>query len=122
VTTQLVGFSKSIAFLDEYLYHYRKGNPSAMTSQNIKKRKKEYALNILDLYEAYRGLPMDENPISVICDDIVIQAGWHSLVYGLNLFAERSYLAEDIRKAKIRLGSNLWLLSQLITKLIARFK
>lgn len=122
VTTQLVGFSQSIAFLDEYLYHYRKGNPSAMTSQNIKKRKKEYALNILDLYEAYRGLPMDENPISVICDDIVIQAGWHSLVYGLNLFAERSYLAEDIRKAKIRRGSNLWLLSQVITKLIARFK
>ena len=122
VTTQLVGFSKSIAFLDEYLYHYRKGNPSAMTSQNIKKRKKEYALNILDLYEAYRGLPMDKNPISVICDDIVIQAGWHSLLYGLNLFAERSYLAEDIRKAKMRRGSNLWLLSQLITKLVARFK
>lgn len=122
VTTQLVGFSTSIAFLDEYLYHYRKGNPSAMTSQSIKKRKKEYALNILDLYETYRGLPMDENPISVICDDIVIQAGWYSLLYGLNLFAERSYLAEDIRKAKIRRGSNLWLLSQLITKFVARFK
>lgn len=121
VTTQLVGFSKSIAFLDEYLYHYRKGNPSAMTSQNIKKRKKEYALNILDLYETYMDRSAEENPISVIKDDIVIQAGWSSLLYGFNLFKERSYLADAIRKAKIQGGSNVWLLNQIVTKLFAWF-
>lgn len=122
VTTQLVGYAKSIAYLDDYLYHYRKGNPSAMTSQKVRKRKKEYALNILDLYEAYMDMSKEKNPISVICDDIVIQAGWYSLLYGLGLFDERPYLAEAILKAHVRRGSNVFLPAQLLVKLAAFFK
>lgn len=121
VSTQLVGFAHSIAFLNEYIYHYRKGNPNAMTSQKVKQRKKEYVLNILALYERYMHTPREKNPIAPICDDIVLQAGWYSLLFNFDLFAERSYLAKTILKSSVKFNSNVWLLAQFITKVYALF-
>lgn len=119
LTTQLIGFSNTIAHLKSPLYHYRKGNPNAITRQNRKKRHREYAMNFLDLYEKYKDSPADKNPVSVIEDDILIQAGWYSLKYGLNLFKSRPYLTSAIRKARIRTCSNVNLPAQLLTKLLA---
>ncbi len=121
VTTQLVGYANSIAYLNEDVYHYRKGNTRAMTSQRIKTRKREYIQNVLDLYEYYRHRSNESssegNPIAPICDDIVIQAGWYSILYGLGLYESRPYLAEAIRKARVCRGGNVWLLFQWIVKL-----
>ena len=122
LSTQLIGYASSISFLDEVLYHYRKGNPHAMTRQNIKKRKREYAENFLDLYEHYKDVPISNNPIACILDDILIQAGWYAIVYRLGLFKERTYLSEQIRHAKIRRGTDVWPLAQLFTKIYALFK
>lgn len=119
LTTQLISFSYTIAHLKLPLYHYRKGNPNAITRQNRKKRHREYALNFLDLYERYRDVPSGRNPISVIEDDILIQAGWYSIKYGLGLFESRPYLSSAVRKAKIRTGSNVCLPAQLLTRLLA---
>lgn len=122
LTTQLIGFSNKIAHLKSPLYHYRKGNPNAITRQNRKKRHREYAMNFLDLYEKYKDVPACRNPISFIADDILIQAGWYSLKYGLRLFESRAYLASAVRKARIRTGSNVSLPAQLLTKLLAFLK
>ena len=123
VSTQVVGYAKSIAFLDEVVYHYRKGVGSAMTSQQRRKRKREYALNFIDLYLKYRNTPMEQNPIASIIDDILIQAGWYSGWYRLDLFDEFEWLAEAVRGAKIRgAGSDVPIVAQLITKIAARFK
>jgi glycosyltransferase involved in cell wall biosynthesis len=122
VTTQLVGYAKSIAYLDEVVYHYRKGNSSAMTGQQRRKRKREYALNFLDLYQRYCDVPTEHNPIAPILDDIVLQAGWYSLFYRLDLFSAYPWLASHIRHAKLRRNSNVWLVSQLLTKIYALFK
>ena len=122
VTVQLVGYASSIDRLDEVVYHYRKNNPTSITRQNRKRRKREYALNFLDLYEKYRDVPADVNPVSVIFDDILIQAGWYSIAYGLDLFNRYPYLAAAIRKSRIRTGSDVWLIAQLITKVVAFFK
>lgn len=119
LTTQLISFSDTIAHLKSPLYHYRKGNPNAITRQNRKKRHREYALNFLDLYERYRDVPSGRHPISVIEDDILIQAGWYSIKYGLGLFESRPYLSSAVRKAKIRTGSNVCLPAQLLTRLLA---
>lgn len=121
LTTQLIGFSNTIAHLKSPLYHYRKGNPNAITRQNRKKRHREYAMNFLDLYEKYKDVPAGRNPISVIEDDILIQAGWYSLKYGLGLFKSRQYLASAIRKARLHTGSNVSLPVQLLTKILAFF-
>ena len=122
VTTQLIGYSTKVTFLDEYVYHYRKGNPNAMTSQQIKKRKREYALNFIDLYSRYMNTPKEQNPIAPIMDDIAMQLGWYSIFYSLDLFAEYPWLAKEVRKAKMRLGTDVWIGAQLLTKLIALLK
>ncbi len=122
VSTQLVGYADSLVYLNCDVYHYRKTNPGAITRQNRKRRKREYALNFLDLYEKYRDVPADVNPVSVIFDDILIQAGWYSIAYGLDLFSLYPYLSAAIRKSRIRTGSDVWLIAQLITKVVAFFK
>lgn len=122
LSMQLIGYASSISFLDEVLYHYRKDNPHAMTGQGLKKRKREYAENFLNLYETYRDTPRDENPIACVFDDILIQAGWYSILFRFGLFGKRPYLAKQIRKAQIKKSSNVWIMSQLITKLYALFR
>lgn len=123
VSTQLVGYSKSVAYLDENVYHYRKGNPNALTGHHRRKRKREYALNFIDLYEKYRDVPADRNPVACIFDDILMQAGWYSIFYRLDLFKEYPWLAKAVRGAKIRGGgSDVPIIAQLITKLWVLFK
>lgn len=123
VSTQLVGYSKSVAYLDENVYHYRKGNPNALTGHHRRKRKREYALNFIDLYEKYRDVPADINPVACIFDDILMQAGWYSIFYRLDLFKEYPWLAKAVRGAKIRGGgSDVPIIAQLITKLWVLFK
>jgi glycosyltransferase involved in cell wall biosynthesis len=123
VTTQLVGYSKSLAYLDEYVYHYRKGNPNALTGQQRRKRKREYALNFIDLYLKYKDVPKEQNPVACIFDDIIMQAGWYSIFYRLDLFKEYPWLAKAVRGAKIRGGgSDVPIVAQVFTKLVAWFK
>lgn len=123
VSTQLVGYSKSVAYLDENVYHYRKGNPNALTGHHRRKRKREYALNFIDLYEKYRDVPVDRNPVACIFDDILMQAGWYSIFYRLDLFKEYPWLAKAVRGAQIRGGgSDVPIIAQLITKLWVLFK
>ena len=55
-------------------------------------------------------------------DDIVMQAGWYSIFYGLDLFNRYLYLAGAVRKAKVHLRTDVWLPAQLLTKFIALFK
>lgn len=123
VTMQLVGMAKSIAYLDEDVYHYRKGVATAMTGQQRRKRKREYALNFINLYENYRDVPTDVNPVACVFDDILIQMGWYSIFYRLDLFKEYPWLAKAVRGAKIRgCGSDVPILAQIFTKLVALFK
>jgi hypothetical protein len=86
-----------------------------------KNRRKEYALNFLNLYENYRDVLLSENPISPIVDDILIQAGWYSIIYRLGLFSSHGYLAGAVLKAKMRLHTDVWLPAQMITKTCAWF-
>ena len=88
VSTQIVGLSNGVAYLDEDIYHYRKGVATAITSQQRRKRKREYALNFIDLYLKYRDVPEEVNPVACIFDDMLMQAGWYSIFYRLDLFKE----------------------------------
>ena len=119
LTVQLIGRASSLAYLDMDIYHYRKNNPTSITRQGRARRKREYALNFLDLYEKYKDVPANENPVAPIFDDILIQAGWYSIAYGLDLFKQYPYLAASIRKARIKTGSDVWLPCQIFTKLYA---
>ncbi len=119
--TQLIGFAGSICHLEAPLYHYRKGNPDAITRQNRKKRHREYALNFLDLYDRYRDVPPCDNPVSSILDDILIQAGWYSIIYGLDLFRKFPWLSRAVRSATLHFGTDVPLPFQLFTKIYSSF-
>ena len=119
--TQLTGYSSSIAHLNACLYHYRKDNPNAITKQNRKKRHIEYAMNFLDLYERYASVPSENNPVSPILDDMIIQAGWYSIVYDPNLFKQYPYLASAVAKTRLRQNSNVCIPLQILTKIDASF-
>ena len=121
LTVQLIGRASSLVYLDMDIYHYRKNNPTSITRQGRARRKREYALNFLDLYEKYKDVPANENPVAPIFDDILIQAGWYSIAYGLDLFRQYPYLAGAICKARIRTGSDVWLPCQILTKIYACF-
>ena len=119
LSVQLIGYASSISYLDEVLYHYRKSNPHAMTRQGLKKRKREYAENFLNLYEHYQGASF--SPVSCIVDDILLQAGWYSVIYNLSLFKKRSYLSQRIREARIHFGTDVCAVAQLFTKFCTLF-
>jgi hypothetical protein len=119
---QLVSKASSLAYLDMDVYHYRKNNPHSITHQARRRRKEEYALNFLDLYEKYLDLPSKGNPLCAIKDDIIIQAGWYSLLYRLDFYKRFPYLASAVRKARIRGNSDVLLPCQLIVKFISLFR
>lgn len=122
VSTQVIGYARSIAYVAENVYHYRKGVATAMTGQQRRRRKREYALNFIDLYLRYKDVPKAENPVACIFDDILIQSGWYSLWYRLDLFEEYGWLAKAVRGAKIRCGSDVPVVAQIFTKIVALFK
>ncbi len=119
LSVQLVGYARSIAYLDMEVYHYRKNNPHSITRQGRKRRKEEYAMNFLNLYELYMDRSPENNPVAVLSDDILMQAGWYSIAYGLDLFAKYPYLADRIYKARIRSGSDVWVPFQIFVKCCA---
>ena len=119
LSVQLLGYAETIAYLDKDIYHYRKTNPTSITRQGLKKRKREYVMNFLDLYERYRN---EEHPVSVIFDDVFLQAGWYSILYRLGLYDAYPYLAEKICHARIRRNSNVWIPMQIFVKVYSFFR
>ena len=120
--TQVVSYSKSIAYLDAELYHYRKDNQSSLSHQKRRIRRLEYSLNFLDLYEKFRYEATGDNPVSLITDMIMLRSGWHSMVYNLGLFARVPYLAEMITDAELTFGAKTGVIPQIMTKVYSYFR
>lgn len=122
LTSQLIGLSSCIAYLNRPLYHYRKTNPGAITRQRIKKKHIGYALNFMRLYDYYKDMPGDRNPISSIMEDILLIVGWYSIAYGLGLFSEYPYLTVGIMNTRISRERRTSVLIQLFVKSYSFFR
>lgn len=85
LTLQLIARAKDISHLKEVLYHYRKDNPQAITNQARSRRHREYVLNFMDLYEHYKGMPVEDNPLAVLYRPILRRARWYNLIHRLGL-------------------------------------
>jgi glycosyltransferase involved in cell wall biosynthesis len=117
--SQITGYSNSIEHLHDYLYHYRKDNPTAITKGNRKRRCREYALNFIDLYLKFNDFQENKNPVASIFNDMLIQAGWYSLRYNLGLFEIYPWLSGAIRELSVRSGTDVWIPAQIITKIFS---
>lgn len=119
--TQLVGYSSSLVHIQSPLYHYRRDNPGSVSKRNPKFRRYRAVVKFLDMYEFYNNMPQDNVPIRSIYEDIVMKAGWSSIMHRFDLFTERPYLAKDIRKASISSRRETPVFAQIITKIYSIF-
>ena len=119
LSVQLIGYSSSIVHIPKPLYHYRRDNPTAVTRKNPKYRRQRATEKFLNLYEFFRDTPDDLSPVSVIYDDIMMKAGWSVVMYGLDHFSSRPYLADKIGRMPLSLSRETPVVSQLITKIYA---
>lgn len=117
LTTQLAGYSRSIVHLCTPIYHYRRDNPTSVSRRNPKFRRYRAVEKFLDLYEFYGGTSNEECPVSVIFDDIMMKAGWSTIIYGFDFFRTRSYLVDNICHASLKTDRSVPLAAQIFTKL-----
>lgn len=119
LTTQLAGYSRSMVHLAGPVYHYRRDNPTSVSRKNPKFRRYRAVEKFLDMYEFYNGPSGAVQPVSVIFDDIMMKAGWSSIMYGFGLFDERPYLADGICRIAVSTKRETPVVAQLITKAFA---
>lgn len=119
--SQILFYADSIVHLPEVLYHYRKDNPDAMCAQDRRRRHFNSDVNLLGLYERYRER-MEGSPIEDVAGGIILRAGWHSLIHDFRFFDRYSYLAGDIRRARLSIRYRTPLLFQLLVKAYALFR
>lgn len=117
LTTQLLGYSSSITHIRKPLYHYMKDNPNAVTRRNPKFKRFRAVSNMLGQYEFYKDMQLSEVPVSVVFDDVMIKAGWSSIIYGFDFFKTRPYLAENICRVPLKKDRPTPMAAQLFTKL-----
>ena len=119
--SQLLYHAGSIVHLPSALYHYRRDNPGSISAAKRENRRRDSAMNMMDLYERYK----DDLRNSPICDsygEILFRTGWLSIRYGFGFFEKYPYLAQHIRKEPLSFKNKTFILWQVITKMRALFR
>lgn len=119
--SQLIFNAESITHLNAPLYHYRRDNPGSISTSRRRSRRKDSAMNMLDLYEHFKDDPAD-SPIRDVTGEIMFRSGWLSLRYGFGFFDKYSYLSKMIRTLPLSFRNKTFILWQLIVKLYVLFK
>ena len=117
LTSQLLGYSTSIVHIRKPLYHYMKDNPTAVTKRNPKFRRFRAVSNMLAQYEFYKDMHTSEIPVASLFDDVMIKAGWSTIIYGFDFFESRPYLLDNITRASLKADRPVPVLAQMFTKL-----
>ena len=119
--SQLLYHAGSIVHLPSALYHYRRDNPGSISAAKRENRRRDSAMNMMDLYERYK----DDLRNSPICDsygEILFRTGWLSIRYSFGFFEKYPYLAQHIRKEPLSFKNKTFILWQIITKVYSIFQ
>jgi glycosyltransferase involved in cell wall biosynthesis len=117
LTSQLLGYSSSIVHIRKPLYHYMKDNPTAVTKRNPRFRRFRAVSNMLGQYEYHKDMAPSEIPVSALFDDVMMKAGWSTIIYGFDFFRTSSYLVDNICHASLKTDRSVPLAAQIFTKL-----
>ena len=118
---QLLYCAESIVHLHAALYHYRRDNPGSISAAKTRNRRRDSAMNMMDLYERYMT-DLYNSPIRDSYGEILLRTGWLSIRYGFGFFEKYPSLAENIRKQPISFKNKTFIIWQLITKIYAFMK
>ena len=119
--SQVIWYSKSIVHMkDAFLYHYRRDNPGSISVSATRNRRRDSAMNMMDLYSRYRDNIAD-SPLQTSYSEILFRTAWLSMRYGFGFFEKYDYLADDLKKIRPSLSNKTFFLWQLIVKLKVSF-
>lgn len=121
LNSQLIWFSRSISYLKEPLYHYRKDNPTSITAKKKRRRREESTRNMLDLL-AFFLKDLENSPVRDAYGRIVFRAAWVSLKYGLDYFSEYPFLAGSVKEIPVSSNHKVPLWRQVFLKLYVKLK
>lgn len=110
---QLLNYASSISFEPCSLYYYDLRNPESMLKSSRKKRRYEYAMNFLELYDYYKD--KDYNPLKGNEDSVFYTIGF----YFDNKCFDDKELGEKLLKAKLSTGLYINIFKQIILKIKA---
>lgn len=116
IMSQIIFHAKSFAYIPEILHHYRLDNPNSISVQNIQARHLASIRNMLDLCAHFKEQPQG-TPVEKVAGGVYIRAGWYAMVHGYDLWNEYTWLADEIRKAKLSIHYRSSILTQLIVKI-----
>ena len=119
--SQIIFYAQSISHLPEVLYHYRKTNEASMCAQKRSWRHLTSSRNLLGLYVDYKD-KLQGSPVEGVIDGVVLRAGWHSMIYDCDLFAEFPWLSEAVSRAKLSVHYRTPLLFQIFVKIYNAFR
>ena len=117
LTSQLLGYSTSIVHVKKPLYHYMKDNPTAVTRRNPRFRRFRAISNMLGQYEFHKDRQQSDIPVAALFDDVMMKAGWSTIIFGFDFFRTRPYLAENICRTSLKSDRSVPMLAQMLTKL-----
>ncbi|MBO5419808.1 MAG: glycosyltransferase family 2 protein [Bacteroidales bacterium] len=119
--SQLIYHADSITHLNEPLYHYRRDNPGSISASKRKNRRRDSAMNMMDLYEHFKDDVMN-SPVRDVVGEIMFRTAWLSLRYDLGFFRKYPYLPEMIRKMRPSFSNKTFIIWQCFVKLYVACK
>lgn len=118
--SQLLYYADSIVHLNEPLYHYRRNNPGSISAAKSVNRRRDSAMNMMDLYYRYEN-DLENSPIRDVVGEILFRTAWLSIRYKLGFFDRYPNLAPAIKKIRPSFANKTFILWQLYVKLYAAF-
>lgn len=119
--SQLIFHASSISHLNKALYHYRRDNPGSISSSRRRNRRRDSAMNMMDLFERFRA-DLENSPIRDVSGEILFRSAWLSLRYGFDFFERYPYLASEINKRRPSFKNKTFILWQVIVKMLCLFR
>lgn len=112
--SQVIHYAKHFSFLPEELYHYNRANPGSITRESEKRQRQERVLNMLDLYEHYKGT--DDNPIKDVQKRIIFHSAWSCIKFNFDILKNYPDVIKDIKKSTISKKNYMPIAKQIIVK------
>ena len=119
--SQLLFVAESIVHLPSALYHYRRDNPGSISAAKRKNRRRDSALNMMDLYERYKS-DLENSPIRDSYGEILFRTGWLSLRYDFGFFDKFPTLAMTLRTLPLSCKHKTFILWQFVAKVYSMFR
>lgn len=116
LASQLLTFSTSICHLRKALYHYRKDSAGSISSAKRKNRRRDSAMNMMDLFRLYKDAEA-MSPVKDAKGEIIYRTAWLSMRYNFGFFKTYPEIIPYIKSHNPSFKNKTFIIWQWIVKL-----